>query len=67
MNNEEFLVRLGILANVLQVANFAENVAQTSNDDIMKMLEKQNQAYLEIIIKQNQQIIELLGGKNDVL
>lgn len=65
--NEEFLARLGILANILQVANYSENVKQTSNDEIMKMLEHQNATFLEIIIKQNELIIELLGGNNDVL
>lgn len=65
--NDEFLTRLGILANVLQIANYQENVTQTSNDELMKMLHKQNQEYLEMIIKQNQLIIELLGGKNNVL
>lgn len=41
--------RLAILANVLQLANYEQNVVQTSNDDLMKELQKQNIEYLEEI------------------
>lgn len=41
--------RLAILANVLQLANYEQNVVQTSNDDLMKELQKQNREYLEEI------------------
>ena len=39
-----------MLANVLQIANFIMNVKETSNDEIMKMLEKQNREYLDEIL-----------------
>lgn len=48
--NDEQLERLAILANVLQIANFIMNVKETSNDEIMKMLEKQNREYLDEIL-----------------
>lgn len=38
MNDDE-LEKLSIIANVLQIANFIMNVKETSNDEIMKMLE----------------------------
>lgn len=58
LNNN--LENLEIIANILQVANYFENIQQTSNDEIMKALEKQNKEYLEIAIKQNNEIIERL-------
>lgn len=48
--NDEQLERLAILANVLQIANFIMNVKEISNDEIMKMLEKQNREYLDEIL-----------------
>lgn len=48
--NDEQLERLTMLANVLQIANFIMNVKETSNDEIMKMLEKQNREYLDEIL-----------------
>lgn len=48
--NDEQLERLAILANVLQIANFIMNVKEASNDEIMKMLEKQNREYLDEIL-----------------
>ena len=54
LNNLEFI------SNVLQVVNYLENARQTSNDEIMKALEQQNQDYLEIAIRQNVEIIERL-------
>ena len=51
---------LGLIANILQVANYFENAQQTSNDEIMKALEMQNKVYLETVIKQNLEILERL-------
>lgn len=48
-NQMNIFERLAILANVLQLANYEQNVAQTSNDDLMKELQKQNREYLEEI------------------
>lgn len=60
MLNNNFLENLEIIANILQVVNYLENVQQTSNDEIMKALERQNREYLETAIKQNKEIIERL-------
>ena len=60
MLNSNSLENLEIIANILQVANYFENIQQTSNDEIMKALERQNQEYLETAIKQNKEIIERL-------
>lgn len=42
---------LNVIANILQIANYNMNVKEVSNDNIMKMLEIQNQKYLDIIKK----------------
>ena len=47
LNNEN----LAILANILQLYNYADNVQQTSNDIILHELQKQNKVYLEEILK----------------
>lgn len=62
--NDEQLERLTILANVLQIANFIMNVKETSNDEIMKMLEKQNREYLDEILARLDKFEEKLI-KND--
>lgn len=78
MNNYELL---GLLANVLQVANFQMNIQEVSNDELLKHLVKQDQVldeqskelqeqtniYLKKIIEQNKEIIRILKGeKNEI-
>ena len=41
--------KLAILADVLQIANYEQNVLQTTNDDIMKEIQRQNNDFLEDI------------------
>ena len=52
--------QLALLANIVQIFNYIENSQQTSNDQILLELQKQNQDYLEKIVKQNEKIIERL-------
>lgn len=48
--------QLALLANILQIANFIMNIKEISNDEIMKMLEKQNTDYLEkLLLKLDEQ------------
>lgn len=61
----QFLEALSVIANVLQVANYEENLHQTTNQQLLKMLEYQNIEYLQKIINQNERIIELLEGKSN--
>ena len=44
-----FFDRLAILSDILQIANYEQNIAQTTNDDIMQELQQQNKNYLEEI------------------
>ena len=48
-NQTNIFEGLAILANVLQLANYEQNVVQTSNDEIMHELQKQNKEYLNEI------------------
>lgn len=60
---KDILAKLSIIADILQVSNYQLNIAQVSNDDLMKTLNNQNQDYLETIIEQNKEIIKLLKEK----
>ena len=60
LNNSLNQDQLALLANVVQVFNYIENMQQTSNDRIMLELQRQNKVYLETSIKQNNEIIKRL-------
>lgn len=45
----------------LQMADFQMNVRQSSNDDIMRELGRQNEKYLEKIIKNQEEILSKLA------
>lgn len=53
------------LANIVQFLDAGMDFTQTSNDEIMKELMRQNADYLEKIIAQNDKIITLLEGKQN--
>ena len=67
-NNNLFL--LEILSNVLQIASYIMLQKDSSNNDIMKELQVQDQTlseqtniYLKNIIRQNEEILEKLNNK----
>lgn len=51
---------LALLGTFLGVLNYTENIKQTSNDELLDALKRQDDLYLETIIKQNNEIIRLL-------
>lgn len=51
LNNVFNTEQLALIANIMQIANYIENVQQTSNDRILQELERQNKVYLEEILK----------------
>lgn len=51
---------LGLGANISQFIDLGLNLKQVSNDELMKMLELQNNKYLETIIENQNKIIKLL-------
>ena len=69
METDNYFI-LSIMANMCQVMDFQMNMAQLSNDDLMKhllqqdkVLDEQTNIYLKKIIEQNKEIIELLKNK----
>ena len=60
-NNLDFLDVLTILSLVLQIMGYQNDMSQSSNDDLMKELQRQDKAYLEKIIENENKILEKLA------
>lgn len=68
-NNNNFynLEKINLIANIFQILDLTLNLSQSSNDDLMKELLKQNKIldeqtnkYLKTIIKNQEKIIKIL-------
>ena len=59
-NNLDFLDMLTILSVMLQIMGYQNDMSQSSNDDLMKELQKQDKAYLEKIIENQNKILSIL-------
>ena len=60
-NNLDFLDVLTILSVALQIMGYRNDMSQSSNDDLMKELQRQYKAYLEKIIENQNKILEKLA------
>lgn len=60
-NNLDFLDVLTILSVILQIMGYQNDMSQSSNDDLMKELQRQDKAYLEKIIDNQNKILEKLA------
>ena len=60
-NNLDFLDVLTILSVMLQIRGYKNDISQSSNDDLMKELQRQDKAYLEKIIENQNKILEKLA------
>ena len=60
-NNLNFLDMLTILSVALQIMGYQNDMSQSSNDDLMKELQRQDKAYLEKIIENQNKILEKLA------
>ena len=60
-NNLDFLDVLTILSVALQIMGYQNDMSQSSNDDLMKELQRQDNAYLEKIIENENEILEKLA------
>ena len=60
-NNLNFLDVLTILSVMLQIMGYRNDMSQSSNDDLMKELQRQYKAYLEKIIENQNKILEKLA------
>ena len=52
---------LTVLSVALQIMGFQNDISQSSNDDLMKELQKQDREYLEKIIETQNLILEKLA------
>lgn len=59
-DNLSFLDMLTIFSVMLQVMGYQNDMSQSSNDDLMRELQRQDQAYLEKIISNQEKILNLL-------
>ena len=60
-NNLDLLDALTILSVMLQIMGYQNDMSQSSNDDLMKELQRQDKAYLEKIIENENKILEKLA------
>lgn len=60
-NNLDFLDVLTILSVMLQIMGYQNDMSQSSNDDLMRELQRQDKAYLEKIIENQNKILEKLA------
>ena len=57
-SNLNFLDTLTILSVMLQIMGYQNDMSQSSNDDLMKELQRQDKAYLEKIVENQNKILE---------
>ena len=60
-NNLDFLDILTILSVALQIMGYQNDMSQSSNDDLMRELQRQDEAYLEQIVENQNKILEKLA------
>ena len=60
-NNLDFLDVLTILSVMLQIMGYQNDMSRSSNDDLMRELQRQDKAYLEKIIENQNKILEKLA------
>ena len=60
-NNLDFLDILTILSVMLQIMGYQNDMSQSSNDDLMRELQRQDKAYLEQIVENQNKILEKLA------
>ena len=60
-NNLDFLDMLTILSVALQIMGYQNDMSQSSNNDLMRELQRQDKAYLEKIIENQNKILEKLA------
>ena len=60
-NSFEFLDLLTILSLVLQIMGYQNDISQSSNDCLMRELQRQNKAYLDKILETQKEILEKLA------
>lgn len=64
-SQDEFWSFLALFTAFLQIMDYNATMRQSSNDDLMAEMRRQDSEYLQRIIKQNEEIIKILHNKND--
>lgn len=59
--NYSFLDMLNVFSAILQMIGYDKDQKQTSNDDLLRALQRQDREYLEKIISNQNQILEILS------
>ena len=59
--NYSFLDMLNVFSVILQMIGYDQDQKQTSNDDLLRALQRQDREYLEKIISNQNQILEVLS------
>ena len=65
-NNLDFLDVLTILSVMLQIMGYQNDMSQSSNDDLMRELQRQDKAYLDKIIDNENKILSILENKDSM-
>ena len=60
-NNLEFLDILTIMSLILRIMGYQNDMSQSSNDDLMRELQRHDKAYLDKIIENQNKILEKLA------
>lgn len=60
-DNISFLDMLTVFSVMLQVMGYQNDMSQSSNDDLMRELQRQDKAYLETIISNQNKIMSILS------
>jgi len=63
--NYSFLDMLNVFSVILQMIGYDQDQKQTSNDDLLRALQRQDREYLEKIISNQNQILEILSKTNE--
>lgn len=59
--NYSFLDMLNVFSVILQMIGYDKDQKQTSNDDLLRALQRQDREYLEKTISNQNQILEILS------
>ena len=63
--NYSFLDMLNVFSVILQMIGYDKDQKQTSNDDLLRAVQRQDREYLEKIISNQNQILEILSKTNE--
>lgn len=58
---DEFWDFLALFTACIQIMDYNATMRQSSNDDLMREMRRQDSEYLQKIIKQNEEILRLLS------